>query len=358
MAEERTPNRRAAALPIAVLDLDDQNPRLPDALEDRSQESLIRHIDREYEPIRIGRSIAEHGYFESEPLIVVKDGDRYRVVEGNRRLVALLGLSDDRVRQLLSRQTQWEELARRAKLPDVIPVVEVDSPEDVAPIIGYRHISGIIPWEPFAQARFVSHLVDGGMGFSDVADLVGEDLTEVRSLYRNYAIVREARTKFQLDTSPVESDFGVFTRAMNSLPIRRFIAAPAPADVARETDPIPEEKQPELGALLTWIHGDADGDGRVISESRDLKRLARVLDSPAGTDILKLTGNLEAADEAAGGNRRRLLNRLTVARNALQAASEDFPVLRDDAEVLQVLEEIDDALAALNDQIQDRKNET
>ena len=60
----------------------------------------------------------------------------------------------------------------------------------VAPLIGYRHISGIQPWEPFARARFVTRLVDDqGLPFEEVAELVGVDMSQVRSFYRNYSML-------------------------------------------------------------------------------------------------------------------------------------------------------------------------
>jgi hypothetical protein len=86
-------------VPLGHLALDWQNPRLPDQIQrpDIEPVELMRYIDRAYEPIDIARSIARHGYFESEPLIGIKEGDRVTVVEGNRRLVEESSRPVDRV---------------------------------------------------------------------------------------------------------------------------------------------------------------------------------------------------------------------------------------------------------------------
>jgi len=59
-------------LSLGALLLDEENPRLPETLEDRGQEGLTRYIANEYNTVEVARSIAEHGYFDSEPLIAIK----------------------------------------------------------------------------------------------------------------------------------------------------------------------------------------------------------------------------------------------------------------------------------------------
>jgi len=127
--------------------LDPENPRLPSSLEDRSQDAMLQYIEKTYEPILIGRSIARHGFFVSEPLIVIPRADdkTFTVVEGNRRLVALKLLTDVQARELVGRRRrEWERLADQADIPARgVPVIKVASHDEVAPIIGYRHIAGI-----------------------------------------------------------------------------------------------------------------------------------------------------------------------------------------------------------------------
>ncbi len=100
-------------MPIQQLRLDPLNPRLPQAYQGRSQELLLECIAETYSAIEVARSIALHGYFPSEPLIVISQSDdTYVVVEGNRRLVALKILADSTLANELDDADDWRALAR------------------------------------------------------------------------------------------------------------------------------------------------------------------------------------------------------------------------------------------------------
>lgn len=342
---------RPAELPLEVLRLDPQNPRLPETLQGADQDSLRRFITDNYEPLTVGRSIARHGYFGSEPLIVVEEEEGlYTVVEGNRRLVALQLATDPRLAEGTGQEAEWEELSEAAELPELVPVIIADDRQAVAPIIGYRHISGIEPWEPFAKARFIANLVDQqNMSFESVAEVVGESVTDVRSLYRNYAVLEQGRDELGIDTSRAEAQFGVFTAAMGSRDLRAFVGAPNPADVTSDQHPIPEDHAEQLADALSWLFGDADGNQKVISESRDIRVLARVVQSEDGLEVLRETRDLEAAEAAIGGARSRLLRRLVYARGALRAARADVDEFREDEEVAAAIRECYEAASDLTE---------
>ena len=324
------------------LRLDPDNPRLGKALADRTQEGMLRYIEARFEPILVGRSIALHGYFVSEPLIVIpiEDGT-FTAVEGNRRLVALKLLTDEAARASLPgrRRREWDKLAEQAELPARgVPVVKVSSHEEVAPIIGYRHIAGIQEWEPYPKAAFIARFVDKeGLGFAEVAELVGESEADVRAAYRNYSVVEQAREKFDLDTSEVEGKFGVFTRAMESAPLRNYIGAPPPGQVRGGYWAMPSTKKRQARELFSWLYGDAKNDP-VISESRDVPALGRAVRTEEGLEALRGSRDLEVALEAAEGSRKRLLSRLSRANNALLAARQDIGNYAQDHEVSERVE--------------------
>jgi hypothetical protein len=336
-------------LPLDVLVLDSHNPRLPAEMKTADQNTLLVHILYTYDAIAVARSIAWHGYFESEPLIVIPhDHDTYLVVEGNRRLVALKILADPALAEDLDDADEWRELAEAATLPDLVPVVVARDRQDVVPIIGYRHISGIEPWEPYAKARFIASLVDDGMKFQDVANLVGEAPTSIANHYRNRAIVRQAEQDFGIDASRVVKRFGVFTRAMNSTALRAHIAAPAPSEVSAGAGPLPQSKAENVRELFSWLFGD-DEHKPVIDESRNITELGTAVASEDGLAVLRSTRDLEAAYIAAGGLRDRLLRRLNMACTNLEAASEDMPAYGDDEEVQQLLARCREALQGLSE---------
>ena len=216
---------KSKSLAIADLRLDGENPRLPETSKPDSQPKLANYIANEYNTLDVARSISEHGYFDGEPLIAVKTGARHVVVEGNRRLTALKLLTDDAFRSglELDEQEEWDRLAADNDLGDDVDVVVAANRAEVDPIIGYRHIAGIEPWDPWAKARFIARQIEGeGKSFADAARVVGESESRVRANYRNYRIVKSA-DRLHVPTKAAKSRFGFFTRAMNSVGLREHI---------------------------------------------------------------------------------------------------------------------------------------
>lgn len=335
-------------LPIHQLHLDPLNPRLPEAYQDATESDLLKYVAETYSAIEVARSIALHGYFNSEPLIVISEtDDSYIVVEGNRRLVALRVLAEPTLANELDDSDEWRTLAGKADLPARIPVIIAPDPQSVAPIIGYRHISGIEPWEPYPQARFIASLVDNeSLQFQEVANLVGERSSDVAAKYRNFAVVTQAKDDFGIDVSRVIGLFGVFTRVMTSSPLRAYIGAPAPVNVHPGKRPLHKESGPKTQELFSWVFGE-NGISAVIGESRDITRLGQVVSSEVGLEILKETRDLEASYISAGGLRDRLLSRLKNAHNNLEAAREDLAAYNDSEEVQELLSRCQESLRCL-----------
>lgn len=208
------------------------------------------------------------------------------------------------------------------RAPQSVPVLVVQDPEEVAPLLGYRHISGIEPWDPLAQARYVTGLVDKGKDLDDVAELVGRTGTEVRSMYRDYDMLRQAKDQFGIDVSRAERSFGVFNNAMGRVAIRGFVGAPAPRDVNPDFYPLADGQGSRLRLLLQLIFGAAKGEGRVITDSRQLGSLAKVLAEPTGRalDVLTATRHLDDALDAATDPADQLERAVGKALAALETA--------------------------------------
>ena len=329
---------------VSELQLDKLNPRLPESFRDASQEAILTHMQREYDLIRLGRSIALHGYFPSEALIAVKEKGKLVVVEGNRRLATLLTLGSLPDAANIERHEAWLELAKSKLVPDKVPVVVAATRDQVAPIIGYRHIAGIEPWDPWAKARYIGWMIDEqGHNFEALAEIVSEEAAEVRAIYRNYRLLKGAKEKFKIDTKPAEASFGVFTRTMNSGPIKRFMGIDPNATVKPGCNPVPTAQKKSVEELLGWMFGEK----RVVTESRDITRLGTILSNPDGVSTLRKTGDLNEAEIAAGGKKERLLKRLLAAASNLEKAAEDFKSYKKDETVLQLRSRCKTALDVL-----------
>ena len=343
-------------IPIARLRLDPSNPRLPQEMHGgtHTQRDIALFINKEYEPLAIAESISRHKFFESEPLIAVPDGELFTVIEGNRRLTALMGLSDPELRAaFIEENVGWRNIDPTDP-PRSVPVLVVDDPDDVAPLLGFRHISGIEPWEPYAQARYIAHLADGGRTLDEVAELVGRSPTEVKSKYRDYEILRQASENFAIDTRRARDAFGIFNNAMGRRAIRDFISAPDPRNVDPEYWPIPDSRRDNVEKLLRLIFGQSKGEGRVVTDSRQLGDLAKVLADPTGRAlaVLEATGDLsDALDETSEPSEQyaRSVSRALKALKKAAALTNAQPSESSYSQIRQMRDLVDDMLRERGD---------
>lgn len=326
--------------------LDGKNPRIPEEKQSLSQDELMIFVAEEYNSIAIAHSIADHQYFSAEPLIAIpaKEKEYFIVVEGNRRLAALKLLLHPELRAKLSDRTEWDEISTK-NIPQQVPVIIVKNRREVAPIIGYRHISGIQPWDAYSKARYIAAQIEGGLNFNQTAVEVGEKKSEVRANYRNYRIAEQV-SDLGVDVNELNdlrNNFGVFTRAMQSADLRKFIGAPAQDKVSIAKRQIPPKKKEALKEFVSLLFGPKS----IIEDSRDLTKLGRVIASTEGLKVLRKEHNLTEAHIASGGLRERLINRLSDSAHNLRAAKDDMPAYKKDPEVQKLIIECKEALEDL-----------
>lgn len=351
-------NRPVEQIEFERLRLDPQNPRLLDLPSNPSREQIVEALLDQHDPINIARALVEFGFFNSEALIAITEdeGTTYIVVEGNRRLAAMMLLKDEQLRKAVDADPEWDQLSARfaEERPGAlasIPCQVVSDRHAAAPNIGYRHIVGIKKWDAHEKAAFVTELlkdVDAGEPFEAVSHLTGETPHRVRTYIRDFRLLEQAEAS-GLDVSRAKDKFGRFTRAMNAAGVSEFIDAKAPSEIEPEEPEAYEADDVRMKQLLSYVFGEEGGPPPVFSDSRQVKELGAALKSEDGRRILEESRELEAAYEAAGGLRERLLNNLTKALSALQAAGEDLPAHSEDAEVRSAVAEVAAAVKALEE---------
>jgi len=348
----------AKLISISKLRLDPQNPRLPEKLQGGKQVDLAIALDMGFEAFTLAESIATHGYFSSEPMIVIAgevEGE-FIVVEGNRRLTAILGLVDKKMRKEFIDNDKWNLLAEKSKLTMEmqIPVVIANNRQEVVPVIGWRHISGILAWKPYPQARYIANLVDvDKMSVAKVAETIGMTRTAVADLYREQSIARQAKN-LGVETGNMENAFSLLTVAMRNSKLRTHVGAPLGSQLVAGDDPIPDAKIPELKEVLGFIFGDGEIEP-VISDSREISTLGNVVENKNGLAALRQGKSLAEAKQSIQNvglsPRERTLKRLEAAGNALQAAGEDIAGLESDVEVVAAFDIVSEAFESIRSAI-------
>ncbi|HEY3866692.1 MAG TPA: hypothetical protein VGL54_11490 [Solirubrobacteraceae bacterium] len=332
--------------PLCDLHPDPENPRLRhDQRGTMSDDELLEFVAATYEPIVIAESIARHGFFGSEPLIVTEEDRRWIVLEGNRRLTALLGLARPELRAHFGQAQTWEELADRRSIPlDMsVPLLEADEREDADAVIGFRHISGVEGWKPLQRAQYIAYLVDTrDKSFLEVSDTVGEGEDVVRMYYRNQSILEKARALGRDDLADAsERRFGTFTAALNRTGIRDFLGVRVVSAVREGYEQLHDDKIGALEELSSWLYG-ADGREKIITDTRNLTELAEILRAPKALQELRRSQNLLSAYALTPGPPKRLLRQLATAVGHLRSVANSAELIAGEARTEELVEELEE----------------
>jgi hypothetical protein len=331
--------------------MDPLNPRLPDGMDNATQPELLAALAQDYRLQELGRSLADNGYFAEEPLVVVPAAKTatWTVVEGNRRLAALK-LLDHPEEAPKGLQKTWQELADERKVRIVkVPVLVYKQRDDVSPYLGFRHITGVLQWDPYQKARYIAQIVDNQkQTFAQIAREIGSTSPNVREHYVAYALVRQGREEFSIETEGAEQSFGILRRALSDPDIRDFAGIRLDRSERDLAKPIPRNKAREAAELLDWMFGSRRST-RVLTDSRDLKKLGKVLATAQSVEVLRSTRKLDYAFELSGGEEQRLTEFLNKASYFLDQALSMIVRHKKSPKVSQAVERCKQTFSALTE---------
>ena len=293
--------------------------RVTHGFESVSEAQLLKDILRRYNLVELARSISDKGFTprHAEALLVIKHpstNDHYLVVEGNRRLAALKLLTSKGSREAAgATSAEWNELADTAAAHDLesVPVVVYADRRALEDYLGFRHITGPRPWRPEAKARYIAQLLGHDKTILEVARRIGSNARTVRRFAEAHGIYTQA-LEAEIPMGRAELGFGVFYNALDQEGVRTYLGLGRQADIkGLPKSPVPRENLSKLRDVVELLFGgESKGSDRVITESRELRKLGLVLaDGPARRNLLLLR-DLERAWRIAGGGRDELIGAL------------------------------------------------
>jgi len=294
--------RQSQSIKVSDLLLWDCNPRMSTPLNGQAQLVIAQTMNDEFDPIEVGNSIAATGWDATSLLSVTDEGmpsGKYLVVEGNRRLTALLSLSDPNIRTNLSNAEDWEMAATQAseknRVPDSVPCVVYPTLKEAKLQLGPRHFLGIKQWEPYQKDRFILENIDAGDPIPEVSGSFGFEEVEVRKSVLVFRVFQAlARSSYGRLS---ERNYGNLRELILKYgAIRAHMMLPEGRTVDESFTGFKEDAAPFVSEILTWVFGtspdrseDAD-DGRKVMESREYRILNRVVQSVRGLEALRDPG--------------------------------------------------------------------
>ncbi|WP_167590627.1 ParB/RepB/Spo0J family partition protein [Oceanidesulfovibrio indonesiensis] len=266
-----------------LLLLDNQNPRFfgekidEELLENheihdpRLQEYLRQVIYNKYSVQDLVSSISEVGFLKLDPVIVVSENNKFRVVEGNRRVAAIKTILGDIRRKVLSVSKSVEESLKEI---EVTQLVNDCDDSTIWMLQGIRHVSGIRDWGPFQQAELIKTLqVHRGFTFKQIGSIIGLSPQRVSTILKGYYGVTQMMENPDWSSKATPDLFSHFEQAYVRGPIREWLSWNK--DSCKYTD------TGNLTKFYTWI---TEANPKVPREklcSRDIRdKMSIVLENP------------------------------------------------------------------------------
>ena len=312
--------RTVEYIPIDQLHLDALNPRLPEEVQGKREYVVLEVLYQDFDLDELAFSMSENGYFDEEPVVVVRNkSEDYTVVEGNRRIATIKILLDSSIRKKLEVKN-WPPLRNEIQKDlSLIPAISYKNRDEVLPYLGVRHIAGIKKWAAYAKARYVASMVDAGYSVEEVQQQIGDRQNSARKHFLCYKLTELARNEFEVDFEAVKENFSYLMLAGGQGNIKRFIGLPTKLEDVDLEKPTPENKLRNLKYLFSWLFGEGKNKPSVLKESRDITNyLSHILASEEATKELIRSRDLSSAYELSDGEEAMVLKNLNGANKRLE----------------------------------------
>ena len=290
--------RVSTELQYAGLDnfyLDAKNPRLGRFQSNRnlSQEEVL-DLMRNWVLDELAGSYLENGFWQHEALLVVKEElcgkERLVVVEGNRRLAALIYLRRAINGNPISKK--WGLLVENREVPgelfDRVPYIQVETRETIESFRGFRHTSGIKQWYPLEKTRYIGRLIDEqSMTYKEVALKIGYHTSTVRHHYIAYRLVLQMEDSLEdFSFEYADNQFNVLYHSLHNGTIQEYLNIDSFADPHEAQTLVPKKRLDALAHFARWLFGTQQQPPIFIEPWR-INDYGKILESPEALQYLE-----------------------------------------------------------------------
>lgn len=321
---------------ISNLQLDIKNPRFGESADDfTSQNDVVDWIVEQFGVDDVISSLAINDYFDAEPLIVESSGiqGKFIVKEGNRRLAACFILAKDpRAKKHWKKAESFHKRGHALNWTSAkkLPVITFKDDEAKALLsyLGVRHIVSSQPWDSFAKATWISHVVASKtLTLDEIAEVTGDKNKTITRLLEGYNFVRQLVSAGLFDPktstrkgrgSNVDYPFSWVYTLLGYGPVREWLSL----NEGNLIDPVPLDKLDEASLTLRAMFGDKVRQVQpAISDSRQIGELAVALGNSTKRTMLRNGYTVDDIEEESKPIADRISAQLLLARDSLRTAN-------------------------------------
>jgi hypothetical protein len=308
------------------LHLDVRNPRLVEyGISSKEKPDNILEILWDKMAVdEVAMSIAASGFWEYEPLFVVKEGGSDIVIEGNRRLASVKILRSKQLQAKLGISDLPPITEERRKSLDDLPVIRVEKREDVWRYLGFKHVNGPAKWRSYAKAQYIAFVrKKTGESLANIAAQIGDRHRTVQKLYRALMVIEQAEQSGVYKREFAHRRQLAFSHLTTALEYDGYADFLKLSKEENESpEPVDRNHMKELGEVCRWLWGDNRDDTKPLIESQNpnLRELEQVLRSAEALATLRTSSDLAFAYEVSKGDNVVFEEALQAAKNALVKA--------------------------------------
>jgi hypothetical protein len=310
-------------IPVENLLLDPNNPRLPKSMGNKNEKEIINFLLSDASLIELMLAIGKNGFFEGEQLFVVCEGDKYLVIEGNRRLSAVKLLHNPEIGEIYKSKI-IQVVEESEYKPTEIPCLIFNNKDEILKYLGYRHITGFKSWKLLEKARYLTKLKEVyfpddtiNSASREIAKMTGsrkDYIMRILAGYQLYEIIEKNGFYRIKDLDDTTFYFNYLADSLARPNIADFLGV----DLDDET-PAKNVKYEHLKDWTNWLF-NKNLPNKIIGDNESLTTLNKVLASPMALQAFRagesLFNAIEFTDEFDVRFEKAIRNAVNQLKNA------------------------------------------
>jgi uncharacterized protein YerC len=279
--------------------------------------------------------LSSNGFWVQEAVLVLPEkkgkSEFLTVIEGNRRIAALLKLKNVIEDPSAAKSKKWRDIATLAEQNQVnssselfkkIPYIRIEKREDVDEFLGFRHVTGIEEWQPAEKAAYIAKLIDERkMTYEEVMQKIGSKTTTVRQHYIAYRLLEQMRVEDVLPEEGVQNRFSVMYLSLRTPGVQQRLGLDMQGSPKRNRFPVEKKNLPYLKHFARWIFGD-DTFPPLFSDSRKVDEFGGYLESDEAFKYLceNKDARFDSVRTIAGGDLKETIANVKKASECIRVA--------------------------------------